>query len=252
MRKGWVLYLLMGVFLLIPNVVFALGLEGSVGVWQQDPSGYISYKGDCLSVDNELKYDNENKLFARVKIDMPLFIPNIYLMYTPMYFKENGIKSTDFSFGDVTFHKDVEFNSELRLNHFDAAIYYGIPFLHTLSAGILNVDVGLNCRILDFYAKVKQDQFGLSKSKSATIPIPMAYVGVQVSPIKLITIEGEGRGISYNGNGYYDLIGRIKISPFGPLFISGGYRYEKIKIDYVDIDSSIEFKGPFVELGFSF
>ncbi|WP_461834281.1 TIGR04219 family outer membrane beta-barrel protein [Desulfothermus sp.] len=240
------------VLFIIPSLVFAIGAEVSLGMWQQDPTGYFSYKGEQLSVDNELRYDTETKLLARAKIDMPLFIPNIYLMYSPMDFDGNGIKTNSFKFGDVTFQANIPFKSELELNQYDIALYYGIPFLNTLSAGILNVEAGLNCKIIDFYGKIEQPDLSLSESKSATIPIPMVYLGVQVKPIKWITIEAEGRGVAYSGNGYYDLIGRVKIHPFGPLFLSGGYRYEKVKIDYSDVDSDIEFAGPFVELGISF
>ena len=240
------------VLFIIPSLVFAIGAEVSLGMWQQDPNGYFSYKGEQLSVDNELRYDTETKLLARAKIDMPLFIPNIYLMYSPMDFDGNGIKTNSFKFGDVIFQANIPFKSELELNQYDIALYYGIPFLNTLSSGILNVEAGLNCKIIDFYGKIEQPDLSLSESKSATIPIPMVYLGVQVKPIKWITIEAEGRGVAYSGNGYYDLIGRVKIHPFGPLFLSGGYRYEKIKIDYSDVDSDIEIAGPFVELGISF
>ncbi|GAB6887233.1 TIGR04219 family outer membrane beta-barrel protein [Desulfothermus okinawensis JCM 13304] len=240
------------VFFMMPALAFAIGAEVSLGMWQQDPNGYFSYKGEHLSVDDELRYDTETKLLARAKIDMPLFIPNIYLMYTPMDFDGNGIKSKTFKFGDVTFKGNVPFKSELQLDQYDIALYYGVPFLNTLSAGILNVEAGLNCKIIDFYGKVKQPDLSLSESKSTTIPIPMVYLGVQVKPIKWISLEGEARGIAYSGSGYYDFIGRVKIHPFGPLFLSGGYRYEKVEIDYTDVDSDIEFSGPFLEVGVSF
>ncbi len=251
MRNVIIVFILL-ILLNVASMPFAIGAEVSLGVWQQDPNGYFSYKGEQLSVDNELRYDTETKLLARAKIDMPLFIPNIYLMYSPMDFDGYGIKSNSFKFGNVTFQANIPYKSELELNQYDIALYYGIPFLNTLSLGILNVEAGLNLKIIDFYGKIQQPNLSLSETKSTTIPIPMLYLGIQVKPIKWLTIETEGRGVAYSGSNYYDLIGRIKLHPFGPLFLSGGYRYEKIEIDYTDVDSDIELAGPFVELGVTF
>ncbi len=251
-KKSILINLMVCVFILFPSFAFCIGAEVSIGMWQQDPTGHFSYKGDSLDVEDELKYDTENKLLARAKIDMPLFVPNIYLMVTPMDFEEDGIKHASFRFGDRTFQADVPFKSELKLNQYDVALYYGIPFLHTATAGLLDVDVGLNIKVIDFYAKVEQSTLGLSESKSATIPIPMLYVGFKLAPHKFISFEGESRLVTYSGNSYYDFIGRIKLHPFGPVFVSGGYRYEEIKIDYSDVDSDVKFTGPFFEVGVSF
>jgi hypothetical protein len=80
----------------------------------------------------------------------------------------------------------------------------------------------------------------------------MLYAGLQFRPIKFIGVEVEGRGIAYRSNHYYDLIGRLKIMPFKPVFVSGGYRYEEVKIDVSDVDATLKFKGPFVEVGIEF
>ncbi len=253
MKKSLIIILLFPLVMILSHQpAYALGIEGAVGVWNQDPRGYMSYKGDSLSVDRELHYDQETKVMARIKIDMPLFIPNIYLMYTPIKFEGRGEKATNFKFGSVTFRGNTPFQSEIRLTHYDIALYYGIPLVKTATAGMLNIDLGLDCRILDLKASIDQPSTNLHESKSMTVPIPMGYIGVEINPLKYLHLEGEVRGIGYNGNGYYDLIGRIKIIPFGPFFISAGYRYEKLKIDHLDVDSDIEVKGPFVEVGFSF
>lgn len=238
----------------VPAISHAIGLEASIGGWAQDPEGYVSYKAltyaDRLDIDQNLKYDKETKVFGRLKIDMPLMLPNIYLMATPSRFDGIGQKDISFNFGGKTFQKDVSFNSEVQLDHYDIALYYGIPGLKTLTLGILNVELGLNARIIDFFAKV--EQLTISASKRATIPVPMVYGGIQVSPVDLLSVEGEFRGIAYSSNRYYDIIGRLRVKPFGPLFIAGGYRYEDIKIDYSDIESRVKLKGPFLEAGIEF
>ncbi len=238
--------------LLVPGITSAAGLEIAVGGWRQDPSGDIGYKGEKLSVENELKYDSETKIFGRAKIDLPLWLPNIYLMATPMKFDDEGSKSTSFTFGDKTFAATVPFTSSVRADHYDLCLYYGLPFLKKATLGMLNVDLGLNGRVIDFKAKIDQPATGIRESKSLTIAVPMVYTGIQIKPLKLVGVELEGRGIAFSSNYYYDLIGRLKIRPFGPVFISGGYRYEDVKIDKGDVKASLKSQGPFAEAGIEF
>jgi outer membrane protein len=247
---GGILFLL-AVFW-VPEITSAVGLEVAVGGWRQDPSGDIGYKGEKLSIENELKYDSENKLFGRAKIDLPLWLPNIYLMATPMKFEDEGSKNIAFKFGDETFNKDIPFTSSLQADHYDICLYYGLPFLKKATFGKLNAELGLNGRIIDFKAKIDQATTGIEESKSFTVLVPMVYAGIQFKPFKFIGIEGEARGIGYSSDHYYDLIGRLKIKPFGPIFLAGGYRYEDVKIDEWDVRATLKFQGPFLEAGFEF
>lgn len=236
---------------LVPQVAGAIGLEAAVGVWSQDPKGDLGYKGTPLSLENELKYDTETQFSGRIKIDMPLIIPNIYLMATPMKFDGTGQKNMNFTFGDKTFNGAADFTSETKLDHYDLALYYGIPFLKTATLGKLNAEVGLNIRLIDFEAEIAQSGIG-TESKTATLPIPMVYVGLQFKPLSSLSIEGEARGVAYSDNHYYDLIGRLKFKFLGPAFAAGGYRYEDLKIDEEDIRADVTFSGPFAEIGVEF
>lgn len=252
--------LFLALIFVVPQIASAIGIEAAVGVWKQDPSGDISYKGltstDTLSVEDELKYDSKTKVFGRVKIDMPLMLPNIYLMATPMKFEADGSKTTNFTFGDKTFDITAPFSSKVQLDHYDICLYYGLPFLKTATLGKLNAEVGLNARIIDFKAEISGRDVATSlqatESKSLTLPVPMIYVGAQFKPVKLIGIEAEVRGIAYGSNHYYDLIGRVKVRPIGPAFIAGGYRYEDIKIDKSNVKANLKFEGPFIEAGVEF
>jgi len=241
--------------LITAQSVRAIGLEAAVGYFNQSPSGTVAYKPlssvDNLDLESDLGYDSKWKPMARLKIDVPV-LPNIYLMATPMKFDGYGKKNISFKFGGKTFNASTTFYSEVQLDHYDIALYYGLPFIEALTLGKLNIELGVNLRIIDFSAKVEQSLIG-TESVSETIPVPMVYGGVQLRPISLIALEAEARAIAYNSNQYYDLIGRVKIKPFGPFFVAGGYRYEKIKIeDISDIYSDVEFSGPFVEAGVSF
>jgi len=238
-------------FIFVALPVFAIGIEAALGGWAQSPQGDMSYKGDSMSLKSDLKYSStETKMSGRAKIDMPLFIPNIYLMATPVKYSDNGMKSTTFRFGNRVYVANVPYNSELRLDHYDIGLYYGIPFLKTLTLGKLNVDVGLNMRIMDIKGSVTQG--AISESKSYTLPLPMLYAAGQLKVIGDFSLEAETRSIAYSSNHYIDIIGRLKYMVFGPAFVGAGYRYEKIKVDHKDLKVDVNIGGPFAEVGVKF
>lgn len=233
----------------------AIGIEAAIGAWNQDPRGDISYKGTELDVENDLKYSDKLKIMGRVKLEAPL-IPNIYLMATPMEFKGDGSKAANFQFANKTFNVSQPFKSKLRLDHYDVALYYGIPLLKTATANTLNLELGVNARIIDFKAEVTGTEAvtgnQINESKTLTVPVPMLYVGAQVRPVKWLSAEAELRGIIYGKNQYTDLIGRAKLKVLGPAFVAAGYRYERIKLDISDVKATTTFRGPFGEVGVEF
>ena len=255
MRKIKDMFIAFLLVLCISTYAGAWGVEFAVGGWAQDPSGTLGYDvlngDDILNIERDLKYDTENRATVRLKIDMPLLLPNIYLMASPMAFKETGRKEGGFKFGDIVFDPGP-FESETVLDHLDVGLYYGIPLLETATFDKLNIDIGLNVRIYDYELNVRQASTGLRESETGTLPLPMVFLAVQLRPIERLSLEAEGRGISYSGNDVFSLIGRIKFRIAGPLFVAGGYRYDKVEIDEEDVLADVEFSGPFIEAGFSF
>jgi len=252
--KKFMPIIILFLMLIVPAASYAFGIELAVGGWKQSPQGYLAYKsitvGDELDLERDCNYDDETRFTGRLKIDMPLFLPNIYLMATPMEFDGTGSKTVEFTFGDYIFEADVPFYSKITLDHYDVGFYYGIPFIKTLSAETVNIDIGLNVRIYDFEVEIKQDT--IEESEDFTLPVPMVYLALQIKPVDKLAIEAEARGISYSGNQVYSLIGRVKFNIFGPVFAAAGYRYDKLKIDEEDVDVDIDFSGPFIEAGFKF
>ena len=245
-----VLLFLLAVF--APSTALGFGIEGAIGAWNQSPRGQLSYKAltdeDELDLKDDLNYDDKTRPFGRLKIDMPLFFPNIYLMYTPMKFEGVGQKS--FNFGDDSISGSFPFESKLVADHFDVALYYS--FFEELTADVLSFEVGLNARVLRLEAEIKQEETGVDESEKGTVPLPMLYLGLQIRPIKWLALEGEGRGLAYSGDAYYSLIGRLRINFWGPLFVTGGYRYDNLRYEDDDLNIDINFGGPFAELGFAF
>ena len=82
----------------IPYKAFAFfGVEAAVGYWRQAPSGTLQYKGDSLNLQNDLNLGDNNQVVARVKVELPLVLPNIYVMATPMSFEGTGSQDIQLS-----------------------------------------------------------------------------------------------------------------------------------------------------------
>lgn len=254
-RTIWLIFL---IWALTASSAYALGIEVAAGGWYQDPSGDLSYKaqdiGDTLNVGDDLNYDAQTRVNGRVKIDMPLFLPNIYLMASPTEFDGTGTKNVNFNFGGETFDANVPFYSKLTFNQYDVGLYYGIPLLQTATLDTLNIDIGIDVRIVDLEAEVRQNNAGtiLRSKKDATVPIPLVYVGVQLTPLDWLAIEAEGRGMTISGDSIYSLIGRLRLNVFGPVFVAGGYRWDKVDVDEDEVDVDFTIQGPFAEVGLKF
>jgi outer membrane protein len=242
-------------FVAAPHSAFAFfGVEAGVGVWNESPSGTFGYKPltatDNLDLKNDLGFKDASKTFFRVKAELPLILPNLYFMSTPMSFDASGNISRQISYGNTTFPINDPIKSKLKLDHMDLAIYYPIPLLKTATLGVLNVELGLNARKIDFDGTIQDAT--QTASKKLTVYAPMVYAGVQVKPISMLSAEVEFRGVSVSQSHYYDYIGRVKYSPIPVVFIGAGYRSEDIKIDQSDVKTAVKFSGPFMEAGVSF
>jgi outer membrane protein len=246
--------------LAVPYRAFAFfGVDAAVGAWQQSPSGKLSYNPvsgvttDDLDLKNSLHFDTETRMTARIKAELPLILPNLYFMATPMSFEGSGM-TTNFHFGNQTFDTTAPITTKLKLDHYDLALFYPVPLLKTATLGKLNAELGLNVRKIDFEVSISGHTAGgtRTESKDLSLYVPMIYAGIQVKPISLFSVEAELRWLGYGDNHYYDYLGRVRVNPIPVLFIAGGYRAEGIKIDASDVKTSIKFSGPFLEAGVSF
>jgi outer membrane protein len=251
-RRFFAYAILVALFFIIPETVLAAKFVLAAGIWNQDPSGDFSYKGDSLDVKDDLGFGKETGFHGRAKIELLWPLPNLYFMVTTMKFDGVESQNEQFIFNNKTFQANVPFTSSLRFDQYDIALYYGLPFSKVATAGVFNIDLGIGAKIIDSKAVIDQLDTGVNESKSLTIAVPTVYVGAQVNPVKLIGFEAEGRAGIYNSSHYYDLIGRLKIRPVGPLFITGGYRYEEVKLGVSNVKGKVTFKGPFVEAGLEF
>lgn len=241
---------LLALCVLIPNIASAIGIEAAIGVWNQKPQGDISLNGPELSLEDDLKMGDKTRFYGRAKIDMPLLIPNIYLMVTQTKSDGTGQKLSNFQFGDQTILSTNAFTSNLTLNEYDLGLYYGVPFVKTASLGMLNVDAGLNLKVIAMDIEITQKS--VRTSRSFTVPVPMVYLGAQFKPLKDLSVEAEVRGLAISSDHYYDLIGRVKYKVLGPAFMAAGYRYEDLQVDAKQVKTNRRIGGPFFEAGVEF
>jgi outer membrane protein len=185
-----------------------------------------------------------------------LFLPNISIVAAPMQFEGKGSKSIQFDYGDITnIPVGAALDADITLNQYDVALFWGIPALKTATAGTFNIDLGLNVRWIDLEAKLHATDGGTFDQRdeaSVSAPIPMLFLAIQIMPTDSFGFEAEGRGLSVGDNKLYSIIGRVRYNFTGPVFVAGGYRYDKLEIDLDDVEADIEFSGPFIEMGLQF
>jgi len=201
-----ILYLVLVILFPVSLPAFPLvDIEASVGTWQQSPSGYVSYQSDDkIDLEEVLGYGRETKFIGRLKFDLPLMLPNIYLVAAPMKFEEASVVDNFYDFGNIVIVPGIDFKSKFIMNQFDIGLFYDLPLLETISFKWLNIEAGLNARIIDAEATVIQDTlipgFEIKESEKEFAIIPMVYLGICMQPIERFAFEGEFRGIAYSDN----------------------------------------------------
>lgn len=259
---------LLASILSLPVLANALELEFSAGAIQQKPSGYVSYKPqsdtDKIDLKNDAHIGDKTKPWVKLKFEHPIpLLPNIKLSYMPMKFDGSGTLQRDIKWGNYTYSSNADYSLSVKLDRFDVTLYHNLPFIKTATAGILDIELGVNVRTIFFDGKLngtdKNTGQKVSESKSITLPIPMGHLAAEIKPIPHFSVLGNLNYIGYSKNTYYDytLAGRLYAGSFLPLgrlkpFIEAGYRYEKLKIDESSVKTDIKIKGGYALAGLQF
>lgn len=236
-----------------PAMAEAYWVDISAGYWNPEPSGGISYNllgafNDKADLERDMGFEKEGFAQVRAKVDLPLL--NIGVQATPMEFTGRKTLVNNITFGGNTYATSTTVDTKMIMDHYDVALFWALPFLSTASAGTLNVELGLNARMLDFEVTISEGATWTTKAVSPTIP--MLYVGAQITPTDSFGIEAEYRGLSMDDNSYTDMMAKVRWNPVPVFYISAGYRSESLEIDEEGVVSDMEFKGPFAELGLRF
>jgi outer membrane protein len=246
---------------------FLIDFEASIGIVQQKPGGYVSYKPvsdilDRIDLKNDARLGDKTKPWAKLKLEHSIpVLPNIKLAYMPMKFDGSGVLTRDIKWGDYTYQANVDFNLSVKLDRVDTTLYYNLPFVKTATAGKLDVEFGLNVRTVVFDGKLSGTTTGgqrVTEGKSITLPIPMGHLAAEIRPINQVSFVGELNYISYSKNTYYDYAVGLRLNSHGFVqttlkpFVEVGYRYEKLKIDEQDVKADLKVKGLYGLVGVRF
>lgn len=252
MRIVFRVFLFLSIWLGWSTSSWALGVEAAVNLWGPTASGSLAYQAlasnDRFDLEHEADLGREPNLGGRIKVDLPI-LPDLFFQATPLEFSGSGSKGATFSFGGHSYAADLPVNSHLVLDHYDLGLIFGVPLLETATLKTLNVDFGIIVRRQEVRAELSQPSTGQLARVDETYYLPMGYLAAQVRLLKKISLEAELCGISYSGNHYYDLLGRVHFDLPGPLFLAGGWRYQKIELAEDGIQASVNFSGPFAEVG---
>jgi len=222
-------------------------LEMGGGVWQQSPSGTVTYTDTTTSAygtyTSSKKDYNGAYVWMLLKHPLPI-IPNLRLEYTKI--KDEGTAKGSFE----------DFSTTSTTARFDMKQYDIIPYYNLLDNTFwATLDVGIDIKVLDttFEAdSVQIDGVGaLTKyTDSKTVAIPMAYGRARVEiPATGFGLEADAKYITYDGSTVYDVRAKIDytfdISPVIQPGIEVGYRAQKfdIKTDDDKTKMNMDFTG---------
>ncbi len=224
-------------------------VEAGAGVWQQNPSGAITYKKSLLKGTYTSKEKSESGLYlwAYLKHPVPL-VPNLRVEYATT--KDKGVVSGTFK-GFRASGADATFETK----QFDIIPYYNI--LDNLAWA--TVDVGIDLKVFEATYDAKNvlvsGVMTPSYSSSDSAVIPLAYLrGRAEIPMTQIGLEADVKYISYDGSTVYDARAKVDytfdITPVIQPTIEAGYRIQKfdVKADDDKIRMDMEFSGPYMGL----
>lgn len=229
--------------------------QGVLRIWKQSPTTELAFdsprQARVRAFEDNRYFDKDTLFFGPFIVDMSQYLPNICVMTTPIKYEGTNINSMRLDFGDESVEDDVALSSKATLNDLDIALYYGIPFVKTVSNDRFNIDLGINVRTIDLEVDSEQVSNGQA-SASFILPIPMVFAAVQFHPLDVLAFEAEGRGISIGGKKSYELIGRLRLKTYLPIHAAGGYRFSRYEIDNDGMVVDAVISGPFVEAGLAF
>ncbi len=233
----------------------AIGLDVNIGTGNQSISGDLTFQGTKMSLQDTLNLQDERQIILNVRIEHPIpILPNLYYRYIPSSFSGSKTNTASIKYGGQTFDASTVITSTVELNRHDIGLYYNLP-VKLATAGILDAEVGLNVRIIDFKGDLTGTVggvTGIQANKSITAPIPQLFGRIGITPIKYISINGEVRWLGVGNNSLSDFTLELRIKPIPILYVGAGYFQENATIDTDDVSAGIDIVQTYVFVGAEF
>jgi len=240
------------------NAGVIVDFEAGAGMWSASPSGEINYDGRNLDLENDLGLDSStnNYLYADFSHFVPL-IPNVRVERQEL--KVDATKQlANAKFGDKTYNENTTTSVDLTQN--DLILYWNIPGLKLLTAGILKVDFGIDLKQFDGSVSLDAPVVGESVADMSFV-VPMGYVAATVDPPFIpATISASYKTLSYDGSSISDMMAKLSVNlpipiPLIDIKADIGYKEQSLVIDPSlsdTLDADIKFKGMFFGLSAKF
>lgn len=242
------------------NAGMVLDAEVGGGVWSSSPSGTIhyGYNGSNIDLENDLGLATSSNtyIYAYFEHFIPI-IPNVRVEQQKL--KIDGTKKfNSITFDNKEYTGDIKTNLDLTQNDF--TLYWGIPGINLLTAGVLDFNFGINVK--QFQGSIKIDSSLTEASKvNLNFFVPMGYLAAVVDvPVLPIKVSANYKTISYKDSSLRDMMAKVSVKlpiplPLIDFSVDLGYKKQSLTIskDLSDnLNTDIKFEGPFVGLNGKF
>ncbi len=133
-----------------------LDAEVGIGSWKANPSGYASYDDADVDVEDNfgLESSHNTYIYADINHFVPI-IPNARIEQQELKMDASSMGSS-FKWNGNTI--DIGSKTKLDLKQQDLLLYWGVPGIKLLTAGIVKVDFGLDIKKFDGSITVLNDK----------------------------------------------------------------------------------------------
>lgn len=242
----------------VANAGMILDFEAGAGAWVASPSGNIKYGSGATNIDLEknLGLDTTTNMYYYADFNhfIPL-IPNLRVERQDLSISGTSIGQT-FTFGGKNFTTGDNIKTDLTMTQNDFIMYWGVPGLNLATAGILDVNFGLDLK----YIQGGEMKVG-DKTADLDLLVPMGYLNAVVDlPFAPISISATMKQISYQSSKFSDNSAKISYKlplplPLIDIKLDAGYKKQSLDIsdDLVDdVNAKIDNSGMFFGLSAKF
>ncbi|RLA83832.1 MAG: hypothetical protein DRG78_03160 [Epsilonproteobacteria bacterium] len=241
------------------NAGVILDFEAGAGTWNAAPSGHVNY-GDKIELENDLGLKSSNNLYFYADFNhfVPL-IPNVRIEKQELKVDATGSLGS-ISFGTGTYNSATK--TTIDLTQTDLILYWGIPGLNLLTAGILDVNFGLDLKQFDGGVTLENSLTGTNKTTAdMSFVVPMGYVSATIDPPFIpATIGASYKIISYKDSKLSEAMAKLSINlpipiPLIDIKADIGYKEQVLTIDNSlsdNLTADIKFSGMFFGISAKF
>lgn len=231
-----------------------LGLYVGAEGWKTTNEGSFANKGNLQSFNFE--DDTFTSFYAALEHPVPL-VPNVKLKHTELEITGSTVLSETFEFGGTEYRTNTKATTVSDLSHNDITLYYEL-----FDNDLVSFDFGINVKQFDGEISVTGEDQATGQTVSERVEfsgyVPMGYLRGEIGiPMTGLSVFAEGSLLSIDGSSIQDyqvgvaweFIDNMAID----VAVRAGYRSIQLELDDIDdIDTNLDFSGPFLGLQLHF